>query len=67
MFVLLKQRLAPILNGLPIVKTLSEDVYTLLKTCIRAATTVIKILGLLHEQDLVGTFILRDYLPTSTC
>ncbi|KAK5021771.1 hypothetical protein LTS07_010666 [Exophiala sideris] len=57
MFVLAKQRLAPNLNGLPIVKTLSEAVLALLKTCVGAATTVIKILSVLHERDLVG-FIL---------
>ena len=54
MFVLAKQRLSPILNGLPIVKTLSEAVLALLKTCVGAATTILKIFSVLHERDLVG-------------
>jgi len=54
MFVLVKQRLAPLLNGLPVVKTVSEPVIALLKTCVGAATTIIKILSILHRQDLVG-------------
>ncbi|KIV86015.1 hypothetical protein PV11_01658 [Exophiala sideris] len=60
MFVLAKQRLAPALNGLPIVKTLSEPVLALLKTCVGAATTVIKILSVLHERDLVEPFFPLD-------
>ncbi|EXJ81572.1 hypothetical protein A1O1_07636 [Capronia coronata CBS 617.96] len=60
LFVLAKQRLAPILNGLPIVKTLSEAVLALLKTCVGAATTAIKILSVLHERDLIEPFFPLD-------
>jgi len=54
MFVLVKQRLAPLLNGPPEVKTASEPVIALLQTCVKAATTIINILSILHGQDLVG-------------
>jgi hypothetical protein len=55
MFVLVKQRLAPLLGGLPEIKTVSEPVLALLRTCVGAATTIIRILSVLHAQELVGT------------
>ena len=67
LFVLAKQRLAPILNGLPIIKSLSQTVLALLKTCVEAATTVIKILSLLLDRGLVGMFsTLADLQEAST-
>ena len=60
MFVLLQQRLAPLLDGRPVVKTVSEPVIALLKTCVGAATTIIKILSVLHGQDLIGILPFED-------
>lgn len=53
MFTLIQQRM--ISSGDKIVKTVSDTVIALLQTCIGAATTIIKILSALHEQDLIGS------------
>lgn len=58
MFALVQQRLTANNPGPRMVKTVSEPVTVLLKTCIRAATTIIKILTKLQEQDLVGKRVL---------
>jgi hypothetical protein len=66
MFTLVKQRMAP--PGDEIAKTVSDAVVALLQTCIGAATTIIKILSTLHEQDLIGTCFKKRsfFLPTNT-
>lgn len=60
MFVLVKQRLAPFLNWLPGLRSVSEPVVALLKTCVGAATTILRILSILHRQDLVEPFLPLD-------
>jgi hypothetical protein len=60
MFVLVKQRLAASFIGPPAIETVSESVIALLKSCVGAATTIIRILSILHEQDLVGLFTLLE-------
>ncbi len=60
MFVLLKRRLAPLLNGLPVATTISEPVVALLKTCVGAATSIIRVLSILHAQDVVGTSMFEN-------
>ncbi|KAK4499315.1 hypothetical protein PRZ48_009828 [Zasmidium cellare] len=59
-FVLLKQRLAPFLNPTVVAKAVSEPVKALVETCVGAASKVIKILQLLHEQDLLEPFLSLD-------
>ncbi|KAH8811331.1 fungal-specific transcription factor domain-containing protein [Xylogone sp. PMI_703] len=60
MFTLVQQRLAINNTGPQMTKTVSEPVIVLLRTCIGAATTIIKILAMLHEQDLVEPFLPFD-------
>ncbi|CAK7216733.1 hypothetical protein SCUCBS95973_002906 [Sporothrix curviconia] len=60
MFVLVKQRLAPFRDWRPGLKSVSEPVVTLLKTCVGAATTILHILAVLHQQDLVEPFLPLD-------
>ncbi|KAL2206858.1 hypothetical protein CC79DRAFT_1370256 [Sarocladium strictum] len=59
-FVALKQKLAPRVNGPSIVKAMSEPVTALLKTCVGAATKIIRILEALHSQDMIEPFLPFD-------